>query len=137
MLERLRSCEAAIELLGKYDTNISSSTRWMDELDSRLKNMEALEAARAKEAWEKHVVSQSVDISLRFHAKTSGDGVSVHFYFIVQIIFCYAALLLLLLLRCTIVMKIFRLGQFRKFSLVIKLSSSLWQEDTRRIIIVS
>ena len=32
----------------------------MDELDSKLKNLEELEAARAKEAWEKHVVSQPV-----------------------------------------------------------------------------
>ena len=30
----------------------------MDELDSKLKNLEELEAARAKEAWEKHVVSR-------------------------------------------------------------------------------
>jgi hypothetical protein len=29
----------------------------MDELDSKLRNLEELEAARAKEAWEKHVVS--------------------------------------------------------------------------------
>ncbi len=57
VLERLRSCEAAIELLGKYDSNITSTSNWMDELDNKLKNYEALEAARAKEAWEKHVVS--------------------------------------------------------------------------------
>ncbi len=29
----------------------------MDELDSKLRNLEELEAARAKEAWEKHVVT--------------------------------------------------------------------------------
>ncbi len=34
-----------------------SETNWMDELDSKLRNLEELEAARAKEAWEKHVVS--------------------------------------------------------------------------------
>ena len=33
-----------------------SETNWMDELDSKLRNLEELEAARAKEAWEKHVV---------------------------------------------------------------------------------
>lgn len=35
-----------------------SESNWMDELDSKLRNLEELEAARAKEAWEKHVVSQ-------------------------------------------------------------------------------
>ena len=30
----------------------------MDELDSKLRNLEELEEARAKEAWEKHVVSR-------------------------------------------------------------------------------
>ena len=34
-----------------------TETNWMDELDSKLRNLEELEAARAKEAWEKHVVS--------------------------------------------------------------------------------
>ena len=34
----------------------------MDELDSKLKNLEELEAARAKEAWEKHVVSLDIAI---------------------------------------------------------------------------
>ena len=34
-----------------------SESNWMDELDSKLRNLEELEAARAKEAWEKHVVS--------------------------------------------------------------------------------
>jgi hypothetical protein len=29
----------------------------MDQLDSKLRNLEELEAARAREAWEKHVVS--------------------------------------------------------------------------------
>ena len=37
--------------------SMTSETNWMDELDSKLKNLEELEAARAKEAWEKHVVS--------------------------------------------------------------------------------
>ena len=32
----------------------------MDELDSKLRNLEELEAARAKEAWEKHVVSTNL-----------------------------------------------------------------------------
>jgi len=36
----------------------------MDELDSKLRNLEELEAARAKEAWEKHVV-----IKLNFRNK--------------------------------------------------------------------
>ena len=36
-----------------------TETNWMDELDSKLRNLEELEAARAKEAWEKHVVSLS------------------------------------------------------------------------------
>ncbi len=68
VLERLRSCEAAIELLGKYDTNISGTTTWMDELDNKLKNYEALEAARAKEAWEKHVVSgQQLGLFILLH----------------------------------------------------------------------
>jgi hypothetical protein len=31
----------------------------MDELDSKLRNLEELEEARAKEAWEKHVVSNN------------------------------------------------------------------------------
>jgi hypothetical protein len=35
----------------------------MDELDSKLRNLEELEAARAKEAWEKHVVSTIFPIS--------------------------------------------------------------------------
>ena len=35
-----------------------TETNWMDELDSKLRNLEELEAARAKEAWEKHVVSK-------------------------------------------------------------------------------
>ena len=34
-----------------------TETNWMDELDSKLRNLEELEEARAKEAWEKHVVS--------------------------------------------------------------------------------
>ena len=35
----------------------------MDELDSKLRNLEELEAARAKEAWEKHVVSTAHQLS--------------------------------------------------------------------------
>jgi hypothetical protein len=38
-------------------TRLQTETNWMDELDSKLRNLEELEAARAKEAWEKHVVS--------------------------------------------------------------------------------
>ena len=56
-MERLRSCEAACELLEKYNMSYQTETNWMDELDSKLRNLEELEAARAKEAWEKHVVS--------------------------------------------------------------------------------
>ena len=40
------------------------NTNWMDELDSKLKSLEELEAARAKEAWEKHVVSEGQLFSL-------------------------------------------------------------------------
>ena len=57
MVERLRSCEAACELLEKYNMSCQTETNWMDELDSKLRNLEELEEARAKEAWEKHVVS--------------------------------------------------------------------------------
>ena len=57
VVERLRSCEAACELLEKYNMSYQSESNWMDELDSKLRNLEELEAARAKEAWEKHVVS--------------------------------------------------------------------------------
>ena len=57
-MERLRSCEAACELLEKYNMSYQMNTNWMDELDSKLKSLEELEAARAKEAWEKHVVSE-------------------------------------------------------------------------------
>ena len=45
------STEFLSRLLAQTETN------WMDELDSKLRNLEELEAARAKEAWEKHVVS--------------------------------------------------------------------------------
>ncbi|XP_023339664.1 dystonin isoform X21 [Eurytemora carolleeae] len=55
VVERLRSCEAACELLEKYNMSYQTETNWMDELDSKLRNLEELEAARAKEAWEKHV----------------------------------------------------------------------------------
>merc|ERR1711874_136913 len=55
VVERLRSCEAACELLEKYNMSYQSESNWMDELDSKLRNLEELEAARAKEAWEKHV----------------------------------------------------------------------------------
>ena len=57
VVERLRSCEAACELLEKYNMSYQTETNWKDELDSKLRNLEELEAARAKEAWEKHVVS--------------------------------------------------------------------------------
>ena len=59
MVERLRSCEAACELLEKYNMSYQTETNWMDELDSKLRNLEELEEARAKEAWEKHVVSNN------------------------------------------------------------------------------
>lgn len=59
-MERLRSCEAACELLEKYQMSYQTETNWMDELDSKLRNLEELEAARAKEAWEKHVVSSGL-----------------------------------------------------------------------------
>ena len=59
-MERLRSCEAACELLEKYNMSYQTETNWMDELDSKLRNLEELEAARAKEAWEKHVVSTNL-----------------------------------------------------------------------------
>ena len=36
----------------------------MDELDSKLRNLEELEEARAKEAWEKHVVSTDVQLAV-------------------------------------------------------------------------
>lgn len=62
VVERLRSCEAACELLEKYNMSMTSETNWMDELDSKLKNLEELEAARAKEAWEKHVVSKPANV---------------------------------------------------------------------------
>merc|ERR1719210_2565672 len=55
VVERLRSCEAACELLEKYNMSYQTETNWMDELDSKLRNLEELEEARAKEAWEKHV----------------------------------------------------------------------------------
>ncbi|TRY61232.1 hypothetical protein TCAL_08459, partial [Tigriopus californicus] len=55
VVERLRSCEAACELLEKYNMSYQTETNWMDELDSKLRNLEELEAARAKEAWDKHV----------------------------------------------------------------------------------
>jgi hypothetical protein len=54
-LPSFRSCEAACELLEKYNMSYQTETNWMDELDSKLRNLEELEAARAKEAWEKHV----------------------------------------------------------------------------------
>ena len=59
VVERLRSCEAACELLEKYNMSYTQETNWMDELDSKLRNLEELEEARAKEAWEKHVVSRN------------------------------------------------------------------------------
>ena len=68
VVERLRSCEAACELLEKYNMSYQSESNWMDELDSKLRNLEELEAARAKEAWEKHVVSSIVTM------QTTGGG---------------------------------------------------------------
>ena len=64
VVERLRSCEAACELLEKYNMSYQTETNWMDELDSKLRNLEELEAARAKEAWEKHVVSTFSPLSI-------------------------------------------------------------------------
>ena len=46
------------------DVPSQTETNWMDELDSKLRNLEELEAARAKEAWEKHVVSTHSQYSL-------------------------------------------------------------------------
>lgn len=68
MVERLRSCEAACELLEKYNMSYQTETNWMDELDSKLRNLEELEAARAKEAWEKHVVSTQYTLHKGFIA---------------------------------------------------------------------
>ena len=42
----------------------TQETNWMDELDSKLRNLEELEEARAKEAWEKHVVSRRLRLTL-------------------------------------------------------------------------
>ena len=50
-------------MLEKYNMSYTTETNWMDELDSKLRNLEELEEARAKEAWEKHVVS-TVDLSV-------------------------------------------------------------------------
>ena len=47
-------------MLEKYNMSYTTETNWMDELDSKLRNLEELEEARAKEAWEKHVVSTKV-----------------------------------------------------------------------------
>jgi len=49
--------EAAIDLVKKYDLTHEQHTDWIDGLENTLKNLEDLEKARAKEAWEKHVVS--------------------------------------------------------------------------------
>ena len=70
VVERLRSCEAACELLEKYNMSYQSESNWMDELDSKLRNLEELEAARAKEAWEKHVVSTPFWYSTALCSKT-------------------------------------------------------------------
>jgi hypothetical protein len=75
-VERLRSCEAACELLEKYNMSYQSETNWMDELDSKLRNLEELEAARAKEAWEKHVVS--------CRPRLSGSSFNLILYFLVK-----------------------------------------------------
>ena len=54
-----------------------SETNWMDELDSKLRNLEELEAARAKEAWEKHVVRIKPDKTGLRHKKTGFELVFV------------------------------------------------------------
>ena len=64
-----------------------TETNWMDELDSKLRNLEELEEARAKEAWEKHVVSRPAVILIHYistglsfinlnHVKTSHTNVA-------------------------------------------------------------
>ena len=40
------------------------------EQDSKLRNLEELEAARAKEAWEKHVVSDGL-VAVHVHVRAS------------------------------------------------------------------
>ena len=84
VVERLRSCEAACELLEKYNMSYQSESNWMDELDSKLKNLEELEAARAKEAWEKHVVS--TEFSLAFLTLKNYGHKSSHVYRFVHVI---------------------------------------------------
>ena len=74
---RLRSCEAACELLEKYNMSYQSESNWMDELDSKLRNLEELEAARAKEAWEKHVVSTPFWYSTALCSKTWKDDCAI------------------------------------------------------------
>ena len=49
----------------------------MDELDSKLRNLEELEAARAKEAWEKHVVSTPFWYSTALCSKTWKDDCAI------------------------------------------------------------
>lgn len=56
VVDRLTSCEAACELLHKYEMSYNAETNWIDDLDSKLKNLDELEAKRAKEAWTNHVV---------------------------------------------------------------------------------
>ncbi len=50
-----------------------SETNWMDELDSKLRNLEELEAARAKEAWEKHVVSVVLALTTTTTTRANSD----------------------------------------------------------------
>ena len=77
VVERLRSCEAACELLEKYNMSYQTETNWMDELDSKLRNLEELEAARAKEAWEKHVVSTFSPLSLTPATKQNPHNITL------------------------------------------------------------
>lgn len=57
--ERLKSCQSANQLLEKY--NLPSEEGWMDQLDSKLKTLEQLETARAREALEKHTVRYKME----------------------------------------------------------------------------
>ena len=47
MVKRLRSCEAACEPLEKHNMSYQTETNRMDELDSKLRNLEEFEAAPA------------------------------------------------------------------------------------------
>ena len=54
-----------------------TETNWMDELDSKLRNLEELEEARAKEAWEKHVVSRP-QVFPRSHVRLSYINIYIY-----------------------------------------------------------